>query len=61
MLLSWTGVGQEVFLNSSASIICQHLLTRHKTPALTTMLLHQLHIANGHATVYRFAHVINGG
>ena len=33
---------------------------RHKTPAFSTMLLHQLHVVDGHATVHRFAHVVNG-
>ena len=34
--------------------------TRHKTPTLPTMLLQQFDTRDGHATVDRFAHVVDG-
>jgi hypothetical protein len=47
--------------NGYCEIIHAQILfnARHKTPAFSTMLLHQLHTVDGHASVHRFAHVIN--
>ena len=43
----------------NGSKVINNLSLSHKTPALATMLLQQLHTVDGHAPVDRFAHVIN--
>ena len=52
-------MGQGLNLRVTPSSICERPLSRHPAPALAPVLFQQLHIADDHTAVHRFAHVIN--